>query len=188
MSVGISELRFVVPFSACSACPAASMSAPSLRSAALGAARAARRSLATSADIPQKSDPSLVPPFESRLLPNYARVREILGRPLSLAEKIVYSHLCDVEDLAQSGPLRGERYLKLRPDRVAMQDASAQTALLQFAVCGASSAAVPASVHCDHLISAFEGAEADLKRSKVSSKEIYEFLESAARKYVRGHA
>jgi len=66
-----------------------------------------------------------------------------------------------------------------------MQDASAQTALLQFAVCGASSAAVPASVHCDHLISAFEGAEADLKRSIVSSKEVYDFLESAARKFVR---
>jgi len=66
-----------------------------------------------------------------------------------------------------------------------MQDASAQTALLQFAVCGASSAAVPASVHCDHLISAYEGAEADLKRSIVSSKEVYDFLESAARKFVR---
>ena len=107
------------------------MSASTQRSALLGvragecaraklttSSRIARRALATAADIQQKSDPTLIPPFESRLLPNFTRVREILGRPLSLAEKIVYSHLCDVNDLAESGPLRGERYLKLKPDRV----------------------------------------------------------------------
>ena len=108
------------------------MSPPAPRNALLGSARAVRRSpnrarplaradrrsLATAADLQQKSDPTLIPPFESRLLANFTRVREILGRPLSLAEKIVYSHLCDVNDLAESGPLRGERYLKLKPDRV----------------------------------------------------------------------
>ncbi|KAM0756177.1 aconitate hydratase [Meredithblackwellia eburnea MCA 4105] len=142
-----------------------------------------RRSLATHAPAPAKNYPSITPPYP-HLLKQLAQVRQILNRPLSLAEKIVYSHLDNVEEgLAGGGKIRGENYLKLRPDRVAMQDASAQMALLQFSTCDRPTTAVPTSIHCDHLISAFSGAEADLKRAIVSNKEVFDFLESAARKY-----
>ncbi|GAA5920343.1 hypothetical protein JCM1841_005574 [Sporobolomyces salmonicolor] len=132
---------------------------------------------------PPKHYASITPPY-AHLLAQLEQVRSILNRPLSLAEKIVYAHLVDVEEgLAGGDPVRGEKHLKLRPDRVAMQDASAQMALLQFSTCGRDSTAVPTSIHCDHLISAYEGAEADLKRSIVSNKEVFDFLESAAKKY-----
>lgn len=168
--------------------------------------RSARRSLATHANLPtlqQKSNPSLIPPY-SKLQANLKIVNTILGdAPLTLAEKILYSHLDNVEAALagkKHADVRGKAYLKLRPDRVAMQDASAQMALLQFSTCGADRTAVPSSVHCDHLISAYAGAEADLKvclsspclvtnpegrgqRAVVSNKEVFDFLESASRKY-----
>ncbi|KAK4705229.1 hypothetical protein P7C70_g981, partial [Phenoliferia sp. Uapishka_3] len=141
------------------------------------------RSLATHAAAPPKNYNSITPPY-AHLLTQLQQVRQILNRPLSLAEKIVYSHLDNVEEgLAGGGKIRGENYLKLRPDRVAMQDASAQMALLQFSTCDRPTTAVPTSIHCDHLISAYSGAEADLKRAIVSNKEVFDFLESAARKY-----
>ncbi|KAK4052418.1 aconitate hydratase [Microbotryomycetes sp. JL201] len=142
-----------------------------------------RRSLATHASVPAKDYPSITPPYD-HLLKQLQLVRNMVKRPLSLAEKIVYSHLDNVEDgLAGGDPIRGEKYLKLRPDRVAMQDASAQMALLQFSTCDIPTTAVPTSIHCDHLISAYAGAEADLKRAIVSNKEVFDFLESAAKKY-----
>ncbi|KAI0374341.1 aconitate hydratase [Pilatotrama ljubarskyi] len=144
-----------------------------------------RRSLATeAAALPHKDCSSITPPYP-KLQQNLAVVRRILGnRPLTLAEKILYSHIHDPErTLASGGIKRGDTYLQLMPERVAMQDASAQMALLQFMSAGMSRCAVPASIHCDHLIQAAEGAEKDLQRSIVTNQEVFDFLESAARKY-----
>ncbi|GAA5969399.1 hypothetical protein JCM11641_008104 [Rhodosporidiobolus odoratus] len=144
------------------------------------------RTLATVSSYPPppaKHYQSITPPY-AHLLEQLKKVRSVLNRPLSLAEKIVYAHLVNVEEgLAGGDPIRGEKHLKLRPDRVALQDASAQMAILQFSTCGRESTAVPVSIHCDHLISAYEGAEADLKRGIMSNKEVFDFLESASKKY-----
>ncbi|KIK98812.1 hypothetical protein PAXRUDRAFT_823480 [Paxillus rubicundulus Ve08.2h10] len=131
----------------------------------------------------QKDCSSITPPY-AKLLEKLGLVRELLNnRPLTLAEKILYSHLNDPEKNLSGGKIRGETYLQLRPQRVAMQDASAQMALLQFMSAGLSQCAVPTSIHCDHLIQAVDGAVPDLERSIMSNKEVFDFLESAARKY-----
>lgn len=141
------------------------------------------RYFATHTSLPEKDCSSITPPYHE-LLDKLARVRQILDRPLSLAEKILYSHLIDPErSLGGGGRIRGEAYLQLKPDRVAMQDASAQMALLQFMSAGLDASAVPASIHCDHLIQAATGADADLQKSLVTNKEVFDFLESAAKKY-----
>jgi len=101
------------------------------------------------------------------------------SKPLTLAEKILYSHL----DNPTQKVVRGETYLKLRPDRVAMQDATAQMAVLQFMSSGIPRTVVPSTIHCDHLIEAFEGGDKDLAKAKISNKEVYDFLASAAQKY-----
>lgn len=153
----------------------------SARSAVL----AARRGLATPAQLPVKDCSSITPPYP-KLLETLDKVRNVIpkDRKLTLAEKILYSHLRNPEEsLGGGGPIRGERYLKLAPDRVAMQDASAQMALLQFMTCRLPSCSVPASIHCDHLIQAQTGAADDLSRSIEQNKEVFDFLESAARKY-----
>lgn len=106
--------------------------------------------------------------------------RKILGRPLTYAEKILYSHLW--EPVKQEFK-RGVSYVELAPDRVAMQDATAQMALLQFMHSGRKTTAVPSTVHCDHLIQAQVGAEVDLNRAKDENKEVYDFLESVSKKY-----
>ncbi|UZJ51326.1 hypothetical protein CBS101457_000646 [Exobasidium rhododendri] len=144
-----------------------------------------RRGLASVA--PPTYHPSRLPPY-TKLLESLSKVRRILNRPLTLSEKILYTHLISPEEtLASAGKdpsnIRGKMYLPLQVDRLAMQDASAQMALLQFMTCGLDRVSVPASVHCDHLIQAFEGAEADLVRSVASNKEVFDFLESASRKY-----
>ncbi|KAG2023258.1 aconitate hydratase [Coprinopsis cinerea AmutBmut pab1-1] len=143
-----------------------------------------RRRLATQAQsLLEKDCSTITPPYES-LVENLQRVRQYLNRPLSLAEKVLYSHVIDPEQaFAAGGRIRGETYLQLRPERVAMQDASAQMALLQFMSAGLPQSAVPASIHCDHLIQASEGASADLKRSIVTNQEVFDFLQSAAQKY-----
>ena len=107
---------------------------------------------------------------------------------LTLAEKILYSHLHNVEESLLSNThngnqIRGNATLKLKPDRVAMQDASAQMALLQFMSCGLPSTAVPTSIHCDHMIVGERGADIDLPASITGNKEVFDFLESAAKKY-----
>ncbi|KAJ3790280.1 aconitate hydratase, partial [Lentinula aff. detonsa] len=141
------------------------------------------RSFATHASTIPRNYPSITPPYPT-LIRNLEHVRDVLKRPLTLAEKILYSHLHDpVKGLGNGGRIRGEAYLQLKPERVAMQDASAQMALLQFMSAGLTRCAVPTSIHCDHLIQASEGAKADLERSIVSNQEVFEFLESAARKY-----
>ncbi|WVO18161.1 aconitate hydratase, mitochondrial [Cryptococcus depauperatus] len=143
------------------------------------------RGLATHAALPVKDCSSITPPY-SRLIKTLENVRQVLpsNSKLTLAEKILYSHLRNPEEsLDGGGKVRGERYLKLRPDRVAMQDASAQMALLQFMTCRLPSCAVPASIHCDHLIQAQMGAATDLSRSIDNNKEVFDFLQSAAAKY-----
>ena len=109
------------------------------------------------------------------------RAREKLGRPLTLAEKILYAHLYDPAVLAAYK--RGEDYVNFRPDRVAMQDATAQMALLQFMNAGREQSAVPATVHCDHLIQAFRGASADVAAAADTNREVYDFLKSVSDKY-----
>ncbi|KAI0271492.1 aconitase family-domain-containing protein [Gloeopeniophorella convolvens] len=153
---------------------------PARRWAASGLAR---RSLATHASVPEKPCASITPPY-AVLLDNLSKVRRHFNRPLTLAEKILYSHLHDAENGVGSGGIqRGSTYLQLRPERVAMQDASAQMALLQFMSAGLGRTAVPTSIHCDHLIQASTGADADLQRAIASNQEVFEFLESAAKKY-----
>ena len=107
-------------------------------------------------------------------------VKERLGRPLTLAEKILYGHLDDPKGQALE---RGKSFLMLRPDRVAMQDATAQMALLQFMLAGKEEAAVPSTVHCDHLILAYKGASEDMKNSTVENNEVFKFLSTAASRY-----
>ncbi len=106
--------------------------------------------------------------------------RKLLGRPLTLTEKILYAHLDQPTATAFE---RGKDYVDFRPDRVAMQDATAQMALLQFMTCGRDKVAVPSTVHCDHLIQAKIGASDDLDRAVNENKEVYDFLASVSDRY-----
>ena len=110
-----------------------------------------------------------------------AAARALTGGPLTLAEKILYSHLS--EGLPQKAFARGRDYVDFNPDRVAMQDATAQMALLQFMQAGRPKVAVPSTVHCDHLIQAEEGATADLTKALDKNKEVFGFLSSVSNKY-----
>ena len=107
--------------------------------------------------------------------------REKFNKPLTLTEKILYSHLCS--DLPDAPFIRGQSYVDFFPDRVAMQDATAQMALLQFMQAEKSKTAVPTTVHCDHLIQAEKGAAADLAQAAKNNREVYEFLSSISQKY-----
>jgi aconitate hydratase len=106
--------------------------------------------------------------------------RKALGRPLTLTEKILYSHLHADTKLEKFE--RGGSYVDFAPDRVAMQDATAQMALLQFMQAGRPKVAVPSTVHCDHLIQARDGASDDLSRAKNESEEVFDFLASVSNK------
>src|SRR6202171_1570764 len=106
--------------------------------------------------------------------------RKLVGKPLTLAEKILYSHLFEAPVTAYE---RGKNYVDFAPDRVAMQDATAQMALLQFMTCGRDKVAVPSTVHCDHLIQAKTGAVSDLATAIDVNKEVYDFLASISNKY-----
>ncbi|MEQ8476445.1 aconitate hydratase [Fulvivirga sp.] len=107
--------------------------------------------------------------------------RKVVNKPLTLSEKILYSHLYSDQKLEAFG--RGKSYVDFAPDRVAMQDATAQMALLQFMQAGKPTAAVPSTVHCDHLIMAKQGAVEDLRTSLTASGEVFNFLESVSNKY-----
>ena len=109
------------------------------------------------------------------------KAREIVGKPLTLSEKILYSHLWD--GTPEKAFVRGKDYVEFSPDRIACQDATAQMALLQFMQAGKNKVAVPTTVHCDHLIQAKEGAAKDLKRANETSNEVFDFLESVSNKY-----
>jgi len=106
--------------------------------------------------------------------------RERLGRPMTLAEKILFAHLVDPE---KQEVVRGESFAYLWPDRVAMQDATAQMALLQFILVGRDRVAVPTTVHCDHLIRAHTGAESDMRAAMDENAEVYRFLQEASAKF-----
>ena len=107
--------------------------------------------------------------------------RKIAKKPLTLTEKILYAHLSGA--MPSVAFQKGEDYVDFNPDRVAMQDATAQMALLQFMHAGRKSVAVPSTVHCDHLILAKDGANADLKSAEITNKEVYDFLSSISNKY-----
>ena len=108
-------------------------------------------------------------------------VRAILQRPLTLAEKILYAHLFDEKGVKDYK--RGEDYVNFRPDRVAMQDATAQMALLQFMNAGREQVAVPSTVHCDHLIQAYRGAREDIATATKTNEEVYDFLRDVSSRY-----
>lgn len=146
-----------------------------------------RRGLATVSDAPDLSRKVEMTNWEKGHYINYQKmsenlsvVRSRLNKPLTYAEKILYSHLDDPHNQEIE---RGKSYLKLRPDRVACQDATAQMAILQFMSAGMPSVATPTTVHCDHLIEAQVGGEKDLARAKDINKEVYDFLSTSCAKY-----
>ena len=121
--------------------------------------------------------------YYKNLAERMAAVRDRVGRPLTLAEKILFAHKAD---LKASLPVRGQSTVGLHPDRVAMQDATAQMAILQFMTAGKDEVSVPTTVHCDHLIRAKVGAIKDLEVAESNNKEVYDFLASASAKYGMG--
>ncbi|KAI4927661.1 hypothetical protein J4E85_006173 [Alternaria conjuncta] len=152
----------------------------------LGQSLASRRQLATVSDAPLSRKVEMTN-WEKGHYINYQKmnenleiVRARLNRPLTFAEKILYSHLDDPHGQEIE---RGSSYLKLRPDRVACQDATAQMAILQFMSAGLPSVATPTTVHCDHLIEAQVGGEKDLERANEINKEVYNFLSTSCAKY-----
>jgi len=126
-------------------------------------------------------DLDLIQSVYQRMPERVAAARQLLGRPLTLTEKILYSHLWD--NTAPHSFGRGKDYVDFAPDRVAMQDATAQMALLQFMQAGRPKVAVPSTVHCDHLITAKTGAGEDLTKATQESAEVYDFLASVSNKY-----
>ena len=129
-------------------------------------------------------DIDMIKAVYSRMGERIQAAKNIVGRPLTLAEKILYAHL--YEGMPTKAYGRGEDYVDFAPDRVAMQDATAQMALLQFMQAGKAAVAVPSTVHCDHLIQAKLGAKQDLETANVSNKEVYDFLQSVSNKYGLG--
>jgi len=127
-----------------------------------------------------ETTPELVRRAYERLERGVAAARRRLGRPLTYAEKVLYGHLRDPEGQALEP---GRAYLELGPDRVAMQDATGQMALLQLISSGRAETAVPTTVHCDHLIQANKGAREDMQSARVSNREVYDFLRSASARY-----
>ncbi|KAL1613749.1 Aconitate hydratase mitochondrial [Diplodia seriata] len=148
--------------------------------------RLARRGLATVSEAPLSrkvrqnihEDGNFI--NYAKMAENLSIVRGRLNKPLTYAEKIIYSHLDDPHNQEIE---RGKSYLKLRPDRVACQDATAQMAILQFMSAGMPSVATPTTVHCDHLIEAQVGGEKDLERATNINKEVYDFLSTSCAKY-----
>ncbi len=126
------------------------------------------------------STPSFIEAVYRTMERNLAIIRERLQRPLSFAEKILYGHLAS-PDTAEL--VSGRSYIKTNPDRVALQDATAQMAILQFMLADRNEAAVPVTVHCDHLIKAQTGATPDLAQARSDNREVYEFLTSASKRY-----
>jgi aconitate hydratase len=126
-------------------------------------------------------DTKLIQSTYEKISSGVAHAKTMLGKPLTMTEKVLYGHLFAANP---SVPYRrGVDYVNFLPDRVAMQDATAQMALLQFMTAGRSSAAVPSTVHCDHLIQAQLGVKTDLATAMVQNKEVYDFLETVSAKY-----
>ena len=132
---------------------------------------------------PLASTPEMVEAVYKTLAQNLKIIRKRLNRPLTLAEKTVFGHLADPENQDLTP---GKSILQLKPDRVCMQDATAQMAVLQFMQSGRKKSVVPATIHCDHLIQAHSGAEKDIQNAIRQHKEVYDFLKSAGAKYGLG--
>ena len=126
-------------------------------------------------------NPEIIKSYYERLPRLIGEIRKKLDSPLTLSEKILYAHLFDRDSLRSFS--RGVDYVEFSPDRVAMQDATAQMALLQFIMAGKDSSAVPASVHCDHLIMAKTGSSDDLRTANVTNREVFDFLSSICDRY-----
>jgi aconitate hydratase len=126
-------------------------------------------------------DKEMLQAFYAQYAEKVDHARNIIQRPMCLAEKILYAHLYDTT--AVKSYRRGDDYVNFRPDRVAMQDATAQMALLQFMNAGKKTSAVPATVHCDHLIQADEGAKTDIDTAVHNNREVYDFLKTVSNKY-----
>ncbi|PRX41752.1 aconitate hydratase [Salegentibacter salegens] len=126
-------------------------------------------------------DIDMIKKVYSQMAERVNTAREVVGKPLTLSEKILYSHLWD--GAAKEAYQRGKDYVEFAPDRIACQDATAQMALLQFMQAGKKQVAVPTTVHCDHLIQAKMGAAIDLQAANKSSSEVFDFLESVSNKY-----
>ena len=126
-------------------------------------------------------DFNLIKKFYSELPEKVETAKKLTGKPMTATEKILYAHLAD--NLPTAAFQRSKDYVNFNPDRVAMQDATAQMALLQFMLAGKKQVAVPSTVHCDHLIQAKIGAKIDLDTANVTNKEVYDFLQSVSNKY-----
>ena len=126
---------------------------------------------------------SLVSSVYENLTENIKKLRERKNAPLTLAEKLLFGHATDINSVSLN---KGEDYGDFAPDRVAMQDATAQMALLQFMQADLPETAVPTTVHCDHLIQAYEGAASDLQVANKTHKEVFDFLRTASEKYEIG--
>ncbi len=126
-------------------------------------------------------DIEIIKAHYSKIKKRVNKARELLQKPLSASEKILYSHIW--ENKVSKKFKRGIDYVNFSPDRIACQDATAQMALLQFMQAGKDKVAVPTTVHCDHLIQAKSGAVQDLKDANSSSSEVFNFLESVSNKY-----
>ena len=125
-------------------------------------------------------DLNIIKAFYEEIPNRVSNARKLIDRPLTLTEKILYSHL----NKNPASPFdRGKSYVEFHPDRVAMQDATAQMALLQFMMSGKNKVSVPSTVHCDHLIQAKIDAKADLTLAQDINNEVYDFLESVSNKY-----
>jgi len=129
-------------------------------------------------------DIEMIKAVYDRMAGRVERARDIVGKPLTLSEKILYSHLWDGEP--NKAFVRGKDYVDFAPDRIALQDATAQMALLQFMQAGKKRVAVPTTTHCDHLIQAKNGASMDLQSALNTSNEVFNFLESVSNKYGLG--
>jgi len=129
---------------------------------------------------PIESTPGFVSQAYDKVRQRVQAARDRLGRPLTYAEKVLLGHL---DDPAGADLRPGDSYIHLRPDRVAMQDATAQMALLQFAQADIPAVAAPTTVHCDHLIRAYQGANADMRTAISENEEVYEFLRTASARY-----
>jgi aconitate hydratase len=127
------------------------------------------------------SNIELIKYFYERLPRLIGELRKNLGKPLTFSEKVLYSHLFNKKSLISFK--RGVDYVEFAPDRVAMQDATAQMALLQFLMAGKDTSAVPVTVHCDHLIMAKDGSADDLKTANITNREVYDFLSSICDKF-----
>lgn len=139
-----------------------------------------RRGAFYNSGVSKPFDLKLISSVYARLPQAVERARRLLGRPLTLAEKILLAHL---DAKHEEAPVRGESVVELWPDRVAMQDATAQMALLQFMLAQRATVAVPTTIHCDHLIRAYAGASEDLQTAFGENQEVYDFLRTASQRY-----